>query len=327
MNLKTDVIKEMEDYVGEQLGLLLPVEKCWQPADILPSFESEQWRDQVETLRKSSAATSDEVLAILTGNTITEEALPSYQSWISRLQGIGGHDGTHESPWAQWARGWTAEENRHGDILKTYLYLSGKVDMRSVEITTQHLIRNGFDPLTGTDPYEGLVYTSVQEKATAISHNNTARLAAECGDAVLEKICRHVARDEVRHEQAYKLFFKKVLELDPNGGLESFANMMDKKVIMPAQTMTDGAQDLFAQHVLVCQRMKIYTSADYAKVIEHVLDFWDIANLTGLSPEGAKAQETLCGLPKHYARRAERMAQIIAKQPKTPCPWIFGRPI
>jgi acyl-[acyl-carrier-protein] desaturase len=38
---------------------------------------------------------------------------------------------------------WTSEENRHGDLLNKYLYLSGRVNMREVEMTTQHLISDG----------------------------------------------------------------------------------------------------------------------------------------------------------------------------------------
>ena len=34
---------------------------------------------------------------------------------------------------------WIAEENRHGDVLNKYLYLSGRVDMRAVERTVQQV--------------------------------------------------------------------------------------------------------------------------------------------------------------------------------------------
>jgi acyl-[acyl-carrier-protein] desaturase len=34
-------------------------------------------------------------------------------------------------------------KNRHGDLLNKYLYLSGRVNMREVEMTTQHLISDG----------------------------------------------------------------------------------------------------------------------------------------------------------------------------------------
>jgi hypothetical protein len=37
----------------------------------------------------------------------------------------------------------------HGDLLNKYLYLSGRVNMREVEMTTQHLISDGFDIGTG----------------------------------------------------------------------------------------------------------------------------------------------------------------------------------
>ena len=43
----------------------------------------------------------------------------------------------------------------------------------------------------------------LQERATKVSHANTARLAAYHGDAVLSRICGLVASDEGRHEAAY----------------------------------------------------------------------------------------------------------------------------
>ena len=35
-----------------------------------------------------------------------------------------------QTPWGIWTRAWTAEENRHGDLMNKYAYLSGRVDMR-----------------------------------------------------------------------------------------------------------------------------------------------------------------------------------------------------
>lgn len=43
-----------------------------------------------------------------------------------------------------------------------------------------------------------------QERATKISHGNTARLATYYGDAPLAKLCGIIASDEGRHEQAYQ---------------------------------------------------------------------------------------------------------------------------
>lgn len=42
-----------------------------------------------------------------------------------------------------------------------------------------------------------------QERATKVSHGNTARMATEYGDDVLGKVCGAIASDESRHEIAY----------------------------------------------------------------------------------------------------------------------------
>ena len=47
-----------------------------------------------------------------------------------------------------------------------YLWLTGKVNMRAVEVTIQNLIGSGMDPKTENNPYLGFIYTSFQERAT-----------------------------------------------------------------------------------------------------------------------------------------------------------------
>lgn len=145
---------------------------------------------------------------------ITEEALPSYQTYFSLIFNED-KEVTSDKGWARWSRAWTAEENRHGDLLNKYLYLSGRCDMKKVEQTIHRLIYNGFDPDAEKDPYQSIIYTSFQERATKISHVNTGKLADKAGDNVLSKICKQIAGDEARHENAYKSFmteiFKKTL--------------------------------------------------------------------------------------------------------------------
>ena len=54
--------------------------------------------------------------------------------------------------------------------------------MRAVERTVHALIANGFNPKSRADPYNLLVYTSFQERATRLSHSNVGRIAARDGD-------------------------------------------------------------------------------------------------------------------------------------------------
>lgn len=328
METHREVLQAMASFVEEQLTWLNPINESWQPSDLLPDLTADTWRESVQRLRERAAGLSDELLVVLVGDAITEEALPSYQTMINRHPGLTDETGASDNPWARWTRGWTAEENRHGELLSRYLYLSGRVDMRAVELTTQHLIGNGFDPKTANDPYNGLIYTSFQERATRISHGNVARVANQGGDALLGKMCNLVAGDEARHEEAYKSFVKKLFELDPRGTLVAFAQMMKTKVTMPARLMSDGIErDLFSRFSVVAQRIGVYTAHDYADIIEHLVTYWQVPGMSGLSGAAAQAQDYLCGLAAHYQRFAQRVDARPARQPRAPLSWIFDRSV
>jgi len=224
------------------------------------------------------------------------------------LQGVNDPTGASDSPWAQWGRGWTAEENRHGDLLNKYLYLTGRVDMRAVETTIHHLIKNGFDPQAETDPYQGFVYTSFQERATKISHRNVGVLAKRAGEEHLHRICGLIAGDESRHEKAYKLFMARVFELDPAQAVLAFARMMRTRITMPAVLMYDGKDpNLFVKFSNVAQRTGVYTVKDYADIINDLVQHWKVETIGGLSDTAAKAQDYLSTLSQRYAKLSERM--------------------
>jgi len=258
------------------------------------------------------------------GDMVTEEALPTYQTWLNRLHGITDVTGASRTPWARWSRGWTAEENRHGDLLNRYLYLTGRVNMRSVETTIHHLINNGFDPHTENDPYLGFIYTSFQERATKISHRNVGVLAKRAGEDRLHRICGMIAGDEARHEKAYKLFMTKIFELDPARAVLAFAKMMKTKIAMPAILMNDGLDDnLYTKFSRVAQKTGVYTVKDYAEIIAALVHEWKIAGLTGISDASARAQEYLCGLSERYHQLAERVTFSGVEQ----FSWIYDRKI
>lgn len=141
---KAEVFRSLEGWAARSLlPLLKPVEECWQPTDFLPDSSSEMFEHEVRELRARAAGLPDEYFVVLVGDMITEEALPTYQTMINTLDGVRDETGASACPWAVWTRSWTAEENRHGDILGKYMYLSGRVDMRMVEKTVQYLIGSG----------------------------------------------------------------------------------------------------------------------------------------------------------------------------------------
>lgn len=304
-----EVIGMLSDLVGKAVDEdLLNPDDCWQPTDFLPDLTKEDAITQINGLRERCAGIPDSIITSLVGNMITEEALPSYQTYFN-LMVNEERNLTSSNGWVRWSRAWTSEENRHGDLLNKYLYLSGRCDMKAVEQTIHRLIYNGFNPNTNQDPYQAIVYTSFQERATKISHVNTGKLADKAGDSTLSKICKTIAGDEARHENAYKSFMSRVFEIDPEGALRSFEQMMRKQIVMPAVLMDKGGsnENLFIEFSAITQKIGVYTTWDYASIIDHLVKFWKIETLTGLKDGAAKAQEYLSTLAVRYKRIAERM--------------------
>lgn len=101
---------------------------------------------------------------------------------------------------------------------------------------------------------------------------------------------------------------------------------MRKKVSMPAHLMYDGQDDnLFENYSTIAQRIGVYTARDYADILEFLVQRWNVADLTGLSGEGRKAQDYVCKLAPRI-RKLEERAQARAKQASlVPFSWIFGK--
>ena len=304
-----EVIGMLEGFVSETIdSTLVDPDECWQPTDFLPDLTKQSAYDEIKELRERAANIPDSIITSLVGNMITEEALPSYQTYFN-LMVNKERDLTSPNAWVRWSRAWTAEENRHGDLLNKYLYLSGRCDMKAVEQTIHRLIYNGFNPNTNHDPYQAMVYTSFQERATKISHVNTGKLADKAGDSTLSRICKTIAGDEARHEKAYKSFMSEIFVIDPNGALNAFEQMMRKQITMPAVLMEKGGKDpnIFLDFSAITQKIGVYTTWDYASIIEHLVALWKIDSLTGLKDGAAKAQDYLCTIASRYKRIAERM--------------------
>uniref|UniRef100_E3PZS1 Palmitoyl-[acyl-carrier-protein] 4-desaturase 1, chloroplastic n=1 Tax=Ophrys sphegodes TaxID=145953 RepID=STAD1_OPHSP len=317
------------------LTFLKPVEKCWQPQDFLPDpshLSPTELGDAVREIQERAAEIPDDVWVCMVGNMVTEEALPTYQSMMSLVLGGTGAD---SNPWERWIRGWSAEENRHGDLLNKYLYLTGRLDMRQVEKTIQYLIGAGMDIGVDNNALCGIIYACFQEKATFISHGNTARLANHHGDTALAKICGLVAADEKRHAAAYTNLMRKLFEVDPNESMMAFAHVMQARVTMPASRMFDGRDPrLFTHFSDVSQKIGVYTVGDYSEMLEFFLKEWDISDVVdGLSPEGRRAQEYVCGLPEVMRKLAERADDrrkklVNAGEPRyIPFSWIFNKQV
>jgi acyl-[acyl-carrier-protein] desaturase len=292
------------DYIVDEF--LSTPETNWQPADLLPDSSNENFIPKIKELQAECKELPYDYLAVLVGNVVTEEALPTYESWLMDVEGISKLE---PSGWSKWVRMWTAEENRHGDLLNKMLYLSGRVNMKQVEITTQYLISDGMAIGTGKDPYKNFVYTSFQELATNISHRRTATMSKKYGSTQLSKVCGVIAADEARHAKAYKSFISKIFEIDPSEMMIAFEYMMRKKIVMPAHFIRQSGQKIgetFSHFSDAAQRLGVYTSLDYTEILESLIEEWNIANISSINSMAEKARDYLMSLPARYRNIAER---------------------
>ena len=299
------VEKSIDSFVDKYL---IPVEDIWQPTDLLPNSQKEGFMEEVLQIREEAKELGYDFWVVLVADMVTEEALPTYESWLMDMEGVDQHG---QNGWSKWIRHWTGEENRHGDTLNKYLYLSGRVDMREIEKTTQYLINDGFDIGTGRDPYKNFVYTSFQELATNISHKRVGQLAKKQGNKMLSKMCSIIAGDEMRHHLAYREFVKIIFDYDPSEMMLAFQDMMKKKIVMPAQFIRESGQGIgeaFENFSNAAQRLGVYTTYDYIDILRKLNVYWEIDKMTNLTDQAEKARDYLMHLPDRMTRIAERIA-------------------
>lgn len=267
--------------------------KLWMPSELLPAHEQTDAEHDAElaVLRAHARGLPDSVRVALALNLLTEEGLPHFHRLVAQYM---GHDGV----WAEWNNLWTAEEDRHGCVLRDYVRDARLFDMRALEQMQYEYIEAGFNPDWKADPYRLLAYTSLQEKATQTAHANAGRLAGQY-EPKLQKILAHICADEGRHYAFYRDSFSAVLKADTNRALAALA------AVAPALAMPGHTIAGYAQMSEVERRAGIYGPREYLKLVEDLVKHWAIDALDGLSSVGRAAQDKIMQLPTRLARMAE----------------------
>jgi len=290
---KVEVLRDLEAKVHEMMEAHVRKRNLWFPSDLLEPPPGESQDDHVVILRKRATGIPDSARAALALNTLTEEGLPHFHRLLAIRLGEDSH-------WRRWNNMWTAEEDRHGAVLHDYIRDTRLINQRRLEEMQYSYLESGFHPDWDMDPYRVFVYTTLQERATQVSHSGTGRAVADY-EPLLNEVLSNVALDEARHFAFYRSVFEEILKRDPDQALHS-ASFIMPSIEMPGHTMPS-----FREIADVIRRAGIYGPRDYLRIVQEQIQYWRIETLTGLGEMGRLAQEKIAGIPDRLRRIAEHI--------------------
>ncbi len=292
------LLEELTPTVERLLERHIESSKEWFPHEHVPysrgrdHVEGEEWSEADADL--AGHQLTDAVRSALYVNLLTEDNLPYYFRSVEQMFGKDG-------AWGEWVRRWTAEEGRHSMVIYGYLATTRAIDLKHLERGRMAQVSRGETP----DPeslHEGFVYLALQELATRISHRNTGN---QIGDPVGYDVMRRVCADENLHQLFYRDLAAAAVEADPNTMMVAMERQV-RKFAMPGTGIPD-----FPHHAALIAQAGIYDLQIHHEQIlaPVVMRQWDAANITGLSGEGAEAQERLMKRMAKSEKVAKRYAE------------------
>ena len=290
---KIEVLQDLEEKVQELMEVHERKRELWFPSDLMGPAPDESPDAHRAELRARAAGIPDHARAALALNLLTEEGLPHFHRILAVYLG-------DESFWRGWNNLWTAEEDRHGQVLHDYARDTRLLQQRKLEEMQFEYLRAGFHPAWDRDPYRVFAYTTVQERATQFSHSETGKIVAEY-EPRLGVILSQVAKEEARHYTFYRTVFEEILKRDPDQALHS-ASFILPAIDMPGVTMPG-----FKELADVIRRSGIYGPRDYLRIVQEQIRYWKIESIEGLGELGRKAQEKILGIPARLKRIADHM--------------------
>ncbi|MFB9831269.1 acyl-ACP desaturase [Actinoallomurus acaciae] len=296
-----ELLTELEPVVAAELDRHLATAKEWFPHQYVPwslgrdfdgVLDGDPWSPEDSTISPSAK----EALVV---NLLTEDNLPGYHREIST---IFGRDGA----WGTWVDRWTAEENRHGIVIRDYLTVTRAVDPVALERARMRHMQGGYQADHGDRMLHGLAYVSFQELATRVSHRNTGRAS---GDPVCERLLARVAADENLHMLFYRNLLAAAFEMSPNETMRAVTDVVTN-FQMPGHTIDD-----FLRKSVTIAEAGIYDLRIHLDdVVLPVLRQWRVFDLEGLNADGDKARQELSEFLDRLDTTATRFTERRARR-------------
>jgi acyl-[acyl-carrier-protein] desaturase len=268
----------------------LATTKPWLPHELVP-WERASDSDPRGTWSSEQSPLPCGVRSALVVNLLTEDNLPYYFETINRVFA--------NDVWRAWARRWTAEEMRHGIVIRDYITVTHAVDLVALEHARMLQVCGAQVPQPDS-AVDGLVYVALQELATRISHRNTGNLLA---DEAGYRVMARVAADENLHHLFYRDLVATALELDPSATVRAIANQVSG-FEMPGTGIPD-----FSAHAAAIADAGIYDLKSHHDqvLVPLVLRHWRLESVEGLDADAEQARDRAL----HHIERIERVARRI----------------
>ena len=212
---------------------------------------------------------------------LTEVNLPWYTAGLSH--GLAACP----NPIREFVRLWTSEEDQHATLLESYLLLTGSGDPSTRARSRKGMIAAGWHhELAG--PFEGVVYTTMQEAATRTFYLCVAR-ACDNEHPSLGAALRRIAKDETLHMAFYRDVVKAHLEKDPDHLRAVAAVMLSFEMPWSASVLHD-----FEERRAYLATRGVFRLSDYLdEVVQPLWSYWGLDGCASESAETRKAHGQL----------------------------------
>ncbi|UGT53860.1 acyl-ACP desaturase [Nocardia asteroides] len=289
-----ELLIELEPIAASNVDRHLSMAKDWHPHDYVPWDQGRNFAAMGGIDWDTGQSALGEVArAAMITNLLTEDNLPSYHREIAE-------NFSQDGAWGTWVGRWTAEENRHGIVIRDYLVVTRGVDPVALENARMIHMTNGYSAMAVVDekargadirPDSGagllysVAYVTFQELATRVSHRNTGRV---CDDPIADRMLARIAADENLHMIFYRNLCAAALDLAPDQTMAAI-NTIVQGFQMPGAGMPGWRRNgvLMAKHGIYDLRQHL------EEVLLPVLRKWNIFERNDFGAIGDQAREDL----------------------------------
>jgi len=294
LELLQELVPTAEDNVNRHISMA----REWHPHDYVPWDEGRNFAALGgQDYDPEQSKLSDVAQAAMITNLLTEDNLPSYHREIAE-------NFSQDGAWGTWVGRWTAEENRHGIVMRDYLVVTRGVDPVALEEARMIHMTNGYvSPAgAGVGLLHSVAYVTFQELATRVSHRNTGKV---CDDPIADRMLQRIAADENLHMIFYRNITGAAMDISPDQTLQAVSDIVTN-FVMPGAGMPN-----FRRNGVLMAKHGIYDLRQHLEdVVWPVLRKWSVFERNDFTARGENKREELAAFLEDLERQATKFEEM-----------------